>query len=332
VTPPGPTDGGADAADASGPTALPSCLGASLPLALTTGPHLSVTVGAAPAAQAGPFLVDYATTGSTIELTAFAAPAPPATGCNPSLLGQSCTFADLDFFGAWGAVTLVTSTASILGTDFLAHGIYTLDYANKQMRHAAAKGACSDAALSAAGLAALSTAGFFASDLALLRPQHDLDSAAPAGLQVANVPVVPVRIAGTAALAQLDTGFDDGVVVHSINVNVAFFDAINLATPGALVRDAARDLTLSTCAGVSEAAEAYQLAPGRSFELVDEASAVARAWGSATVFVKRTPVAAKHCGGIGSFTVPAAQIGTSFFNDMRALVFDPYASRVWVGR
>jgi hypothetical protein len=332
VTPPGTPDGGLDAADASGPSALPSCLGASLPLAITTGPHLSVTVGAAPAAQAGPFLVDYATTGSTIELTAFAAPAPPATGCTPSLLGQRCTFADLDFFGAWGAVTLVTSTASILGTDFLAHGIYTLDYAKKQMRHAAAQGACSDAALSAAGLVALSTAGFFASDLALLRPQQDLDSAAAAGLQVANVPVVPVRIAGTPALAQLDTGFDDGVVVHSINVNVAFFDAINLGAPGALVRDAARDLTLSTCAGVAEAAEAYQLAPGNSFDLINEAGAIARVWTSATVFVKRTPVAAKHCGGIGSFTVAAAQIGTSFFNDLRALVFDPYASRVWVGR
>jgi hypothetical protein len=323
----GPVDAAADAP----PTALPACLGAMLPIAITTGPHLSAAVGAAPSPYVASFLIDYATTGSSLDLRKFAAPGPTATGCNPSLLGQLCTFADLDFFGPWGQVTFTTSTASILGTDFLAHGVYTLDYGKKRMLHAA-KGACSDAALAGAGLAALSTAGFFASDLALLKPQRDIDSTAPTGLSVANVPVVPVKIAGTAAIAQLDTGFDDGVVIHSINVNVAFFDALQSAAPGALVRDAAKDLTLSTCAGVSEPAEAYHLAAGRSFELVDDNAATARAWSDVTVFVKRTPPAAKTCGGIGSWSSPGAQIGTSFFTDLGVLVFDPFASRVWVAR
>ena len=216
---------------------------------------------------------------------------------------------------------------------FLAHGIYTLDYAKKRMLHVASKSAaCPDAALSAAGLAPLSTAGFFASDLSLLKPQHDIESTAPTGLQVANVPVVPVKIAGTAAIVQLDTGFDDKVVPHSINVNVAFFDALTAASPGALVRDAGADLSLSTCVGVSEPVEAYHFAAGRTFELVDAQGAAVRSWASATVFVKRTPAAALTCGGIGTWSSPAAQIGTSFFADIGVLVFDPYASKVWIAR
>ena len=335
--PPGPAadggDGGAPPEDAATKTELPACLGAEIPIVVTTGPHASLRVGAAPSPYVGSFLVDYATTRSTIDLSTFAAPGPTATQCNPSMLGQLCTFADLDFFGPWGQVSLVTSGATILGTDFLAHGIYTLDYAKKRMLHVASKNAaCADAALSAAGLAPVSTAGFFASDLSLLKAQHDIESTAPLGLSVANVPVVPVKIAGTAAVAQLDTGFDDKVVPHSINVNVAFFDALTAASPGALVRDAGADLSLSTCAGVSEPVEAYHLAAGRAFELVDAQGAVARSWASATVFVKRTPMAALTCGGIGTWSSPAAQIGTSFFTDIGVLVFDPYASKVWIAR
>jgi hypothetical protein len=326
-------DGGTTAPDATPTGELPACLGTSIPIVITTGPHANLAVGAAPSPFVGNFLIDYATTGSTIELATFAPPGPTATQCNPQLLGQLCTFADLDFFGPWGQVTLRTSSATILGTDFLAHGIYTLDYAKKRMLHVASKAAaCADGTLAAAGLASLSTAGFFASDLSLLKAQKDIESGAPGGLQVANVPVVPVKIAGTAAVAQLDTGFDDKVVPHSINVNVALLDAVNSASPGALLRDPAADVSLSTCAGVSEPAEAYHFAAGQGFDLVDMGGAVARSWATATVFVKRTPAAAIKCGGIGTWSVPAAQIGTSFFSDLGVLVFDPYASKVWVAR
>ena len=326
-------DGGATLPDATPTGELPACLGTSIPIVITTGPHAALAVGVAPSPYVGNFLIDYATTGSTIELATFAPPGPTATQCNPQLLGQLCTFADLDFFGPWGQVTLRTSRATILGTDFLAHGIYTLDYTKKRMLHVASKSAaCADGALAAAGLVPLSTAGFFASDLSLLKAQQDIEAAAPGGLQVANVPVVPVTIAGTSALTQLDTGFDDKVVPHSINVNVALLDAVNAAAPGALLRDPAADLSLSTCAGVSEPAEAYHFAAGQAFDLVDTDGAVARSWATATVFVKRTPAAAIKCGGIGTWSVPAAQIGTSFFSDLGVLVFDPYASRVWVAR
>jgi hypothetical protein len=107
------------------PKDLQTCLGDARSVTLSGGlPYTEVRVGAAPSPNAGAFLVDYATTRSAIDLAAFAAPGPTATGCNPRTLGQSCTCADLDFFGAWGPVTLVTEAlapghAGILGTGFL---------------------------------------------------------------------------------------------------------------------------------------------------------------------------------------------------------------------
>jgi hypothetical protein len=226
----------------------------------------------------------------------------------------------------------MSSGSTTLGTDFLSTGIYTLDYAGKRMLHAESKAAaCTDDELLKAGFAPLSTAGFFANDFARLKPLQDVDRDAVGTITVANVPTVPVRIAGTDALTQLDTGFEDSVVPHSINVNVAYLEAVQAASPGALIRDAAHDLTLSTCAGVSEPVEAYRLADGRAFEMIDVQGGRARTWGDATVFVKRTPAAARKCAGIGTWSVPAAQIGASFFTDMRVVVFDPIASRVWIG-
>jgi hypothetical protein len=48
------------------------------------------------------------------------------------------------------------------------------------------------------------------------------------------------------------------------------------------------------------------------------------------LFVKKPPQAAKVCGGIGTWTTPASQIGGSFFVELGVMVFDPLSSRVWV--
>jgi hypothetical protein len=39
---------------------------------------------------------------------------------------------------------------------------------------------------------------------------------------------------------------------------------------------------------------------------------------------------ADRCGGIETWTVPAAQMGASFLVDAQAVVFDPISSRVWL--
>jgi hypothetical protein len=310
---------------------LPACLGQSQPISLFQNlPFADVTVAGA----TGPFLVDFATTGSAIDVLAF--PTPLTAARCP--LGASCSFDGFTFFGGWGTVTLVSEEldypgaalhqAGILGTDFLAANVFTLDYERRQIRRSNG-GACDDAALTRAGLRALSTKGFYGLGSAERKPMSDVLATAGSG-PVPNVPTVPVRVAGVTAIAQLDTGFADVRVPHSVNINAAFFDAIRAKSPDSILRDAASDLSLTTCAGVAESVEAWRMAPGTSFELVDESGRAARAEPAAVLFVKRTPAAALRCGGIGTWTAPAAQVATSFYVDAGVLVFDPFAERVWI--
>jgi hypothetical protein len=331
-----------DAADASADHAeIPvlDCLGESLTLTLSKGlPYASAKLGD-PAAS-GQYLLDLATTSSSVDLAQLGPPVPLASGCDPTALGQLCQFASFDFFGPWGGVSLFTASyagvkgsveqAGIIGTDFWSVAAFSLDYAHSLVHHAKTEAElCTPAALDAAGLAPLSSAGFFSKDLSTLKPLSEVVASAPTGLSVPNVPTVPLRISGVTALAQLDTGFDDSLTPFSVNVNQPFLDAVEAAAPGALVRNAAKDLTLTTCAGVNESVLAYDLAGGTAVELVAESGAVARSYSMATVFLKKPSAATAVCGGIGTWTAPAAQIGAAFFADAGTVVFDPFVSRVW---
>lgn len=327
-----------DSSDA-GPVDL-ACLGERLPLTLIRDlPYAAIDVGAGDDAASGAFLLDLATTGSAVDLNAFER-APIATGCDPSRLGQICRFADLQFFGSWGSVTLNTQDfrglggvgvpqAGILGTDFFSLLTLTFDYDSSEVRNAPRGTLCSDEVLGSAGFEALSSAGFYSNDLSTLRPLSDVDDEAGSGITVANVPTVIIRAAGVNAFAQLDTGFDDSLVPNAINVNTAFFDAIVAADPDALVRDAGNDLALSTCVvGVTENVTAWVLSTpmqwvGSDGESVRESTDV-------HVFVKNTPLAARRCAGIGTWSVPAAQIAASLHATLGQFVVDPFSSRVWI--
>jgi hypothetical protein len=331
-------------APAATPATPDACLGPSLPITIAAGlPYVTVKVGSAPAVGSGAFLLDFATTRSTIDLAAFGANRPAAGGCEPRYLGERCAFLGFDLFGDLGDVLLVTADhagvgagglrqAGMIGTDLLARAVYTLDYEAKVVRRALADDACSDAELGGLGFTALSSAGSYARDPAGLAQLSTVVADAAPGVRVPNVPTVPLRIGAVRAPVQLDTGFDDALHPLSVNVNEAFLAAVLAENPSALVRARERDLSLSTCAGIAEPVEAYVLAPGTTLALVDEVSADAMTTGDATLFVKRTPVAARRCGGIGTWTAPAAQLGAAFFARLRTVVFDPYTSRVWVKR
>ena len=329
------TDAAADAiADAGVPDAsLPAldCLGERLPLVLSRDlPFLDVAVGI-PASR-GLFLLDLATTRSVIDLSAFE-PRPAASGCNPDLLFQNCSFAEFDFFGPWGSVTLTTQNlaglggvreAGIIGTDFMSQMVLTFDYESGEIARSFAL--CDDTLLSDAGFRAVSTEGFYASDYARLRPLADVIDDANAGLSVPNVPTAVMSIGGVSLFVQLDTGFDDSLVPRSLNVNEAFFEALQGAVPGALTRDASSDLTLTTCAGVAELVEAWRV----SEPLRIETSAAPISLDNVVLFVKRTPPAARVCGGIGTWDAPAGQLAASLHAELGALIVDPYSSRVWM--
>jgi hypothetical protein len=97
---------------------LPACLGQGEPIALFQNlPFADVTV----AGGTGPFLVDFATTGSAIDVLAFPAPGLTAARCP---LGASYSFDGFTFFGGWGKVTLVSEE---------------LDHPGAALHHAASK-------------------------------------------------------------------------------------------------------------------------------------------------------------------------------------------------
>lgn len=325
------------AAAAAGPAASqPDCLGERQPLTVASRmPYALVGAGG----RQGYFLLDFGASVSSITPANFqgGAPVESATG----------RFDDFVFFGRWGSVSLLLQPqpavhalrsadgrasirqAGVIGTDFLAQHVYTLDYPGGHLWRATGGpggGFCSDAELQTAGYRPVSTRDYYgAQPAALSCPSAQ---AAPGGC--VNIPTVPIRIGRVEAVAQLDTGYDDGRQPYSVNINGALFDALKAAGVRLTPRpDIA--IQLSTCvAGVSERVEAYRLGAGTPAGLVDTAGRLVADQGRVvTLFVKRTPAAAAACGGIGTWGRPAAQLGASFVAS-GSLVVDPFSARIWL--
>ncbi len=365
-----PVDAGLDTATPEVPRqapVLPSCLGETRPLR-SAGAKAYVTVNMSPPTDAGAgldagdaardtgpatttsrgdFLVDFGANASSIDLGGFMGSTPPTpTNCfgDASVPGASCTFPHFDFFGPWGTVALSTADYGVLfstyrqsgtiGTDFLANYPFTLDYENQRIWRGSKTAFCSDAQLLAAGFSPIPTGGFFVDDPSKLRPLSEVlvapDAATTRGFVVPNVPTVPITIGGVSALTQLDTGYDDRVTRHSININQQLLEQLKLKDAGLLERVESADLFLTTCVpGLSQKAEAYRLRKGTAVDFIAQGGQVGRHDVGNFVFVK-DPTGAARCGGIDTWTVPAAQLGASFLYDSFAVVFDPITSRVWI--
>ena len=98
-----------------------------------------------------------------------------------------------------------------------------------------------------------------------------------------------------------------------------------------VTRKPSKDLFLTTCVpGLSQLGAAWALTPGAEVNFVGAGGAVARHDTGTVLFVKEQLAAAERCGGIETWTVPAAQMGASFLVDAQAVVFDPISSRVWL--
>lgn len=327
---------GAWAGAAASAVMQPDCLGERQPLTVASRmPYALVGVGG----RQGYFLLDFGASVSSITPGNFqgeppAAPAEAAGG----------RYDDFTFFGRWGSVTLLQQPqpavqalrsadgrasfrqAGVIGTDFLAQHVYTLDYRGGHLWRAAPGAFCGDVALQAVGYRPVSTREYYGSAPGALSCPRAL--AAPGGC--VNIPTVPLRIGRIEAVAQLDTGYDDSRQPFSVNINGALFDALKAAGVRLTPRpDIA--IQLSTCvAGVSERVEAWRLGAGTPAGIVDSAGRLVADQGRAvTLFVKRTPAAAAVCGGIGTWREPAAQLGASFVAG-GSLVVDPFSARVWL--
>lgn len=272
----------------------------------------------------GYFLIDFGTTASTIDTNGFINSKPkPVSGSNNQ-------FDKFDFYGSWGKVNLniqnhsniqglgTIKQAGIIGTDFLCFNIFTIDYVNNQLFRNSSNNFCSDSVLIREGFKAASTAGYYSNDLKKLNNTCS-----------SNIPTVPVKIGNISAVAQIDPGFDDRLYRHSININQAFFNAL-LDAGIALIETPSANFQLNTCVnGLSENVKAYKLPNGVKFSIIGINGEPIIIHSDANIFLKQTPIEAKFCGGIGTWQIPAAQLGASFLVDAKKVIFDPYKAKVW---
>lgn len=310
---------------APAPPLPPSCLGQTRSLILSSGmPYTPVRVQG----RTGFFVVDLGADGSAISPTTFLGGQGPTP-----VEGTSNQFAGVDFFGPWAPMTLNVQDHSqirgplpqggLIGTDLLRQHVVTLNYANGLLHRSSRETFCGDGELRQAGFLPLSSQNYYGS-----MPRELTCPAAPRQGSCPNIPSIPVRIGGVEAVAQVDTGYDDGVHAPSLNINRAWFD--QLRRQGVrLERVPAADTNLSSCVPQqSEQVLAYRLGDGGRVELVGTDGRAVRAVTGVTLFLKTSPPEIARCGGIGTWSRPAAQLGASFVND-GTLVVDPFSQRLW---
>jgi hypothetical protein len=272
----------------------------------------------------GYYLIDFGTTSSTIDINNFINGKP-----KPSL-NSTNKFDDFDFFGKWKQVTLnlqnhsnITGLnsfkqAGIIGADFLTNNIFTFDYEKKLLFRANKEAFHTNKELTDFGFKAISTVGYFSNN------QNELNNGC-----TFNVPTIPIQIGDINAVAQVDSGFDDSLYNHSININQALYNAL-IDAGITLIENTSANLTLSTCKkDVKQLVKAYKLPKGTSFAIISIDGSPIELIDDVNIFLKETTKEIISCGGIGTWKIPAGQIGASFLTDNKKVVFDPFESKIW---
>jgi hypothetical protein len=197
----------------------------------------------------------------------------------------------------------------IVGTDFLSLLSAHLTYGRSGTHIVLSSASCAAEALRARRLRPIRQTGYFSSDLSRLEPGRP------------NVPVIFVGLGGVRAAAQIDTGYEDSELKHSIDINVAMHRAlvaagVRLATRG--------EVTIGTCAG-SERRPVLVPEDGR-IRLTDERGTGIRDLDGVHLILKP----AGDCGGIAGMSEPAAQLGVSVLRTLGEIVIDGKGETVWI--
>jgi len=272
------------------------------PYALATAPH-----GASPYVRlsadgvSGQFLLDYGATASSLSASAFA----PSNG--------SLAIADLSLAGFKGGSFVLRrygmplqppgGQLGIIGTDVLS--LLTLQFSEHMVFVGAQS--CQPERMRARHFVPIAQSGFFSSN-----PSTDGE--------YPNVPVVFLRLGEVRTFAQIDTGYDDVLYNHSVDINETLFESL---VKSGLVLDHLADLSVSTCEG-HERRPVYTLKGSSLVIESDQGTPIARTT-TFHLILKR----ANGCGGIAAMAVPAAQLGASFLKSFGTVIFDPKSETIW---
>jgi hypothetical protein len=273
--------------------------------------RISVPTGASPYVElaadgvTGPFLLDYGATRSSLSAAVFSGPDGSIKTAAVSLPGIER--ADFHLAQYYLLLQPGKGQLGVIGDDLLSR-------LTVQLTESAAflsTESCRPEALLARGLTPIAQNGFFSSD----------PSKISAGLP--NVPVVFLRLGDVRVWAQIDTGYEDFVYSHSVDINQALFDRL---VGSGVSLDRVNDIDIWTCDG-REHRPVYRV-ERLPLTIEDQQGNKIVETGDFHLVVKP----ANSCGGIADMKEPAAQLGASFLNLFGAVIFDPKNTTVWLGR
>jgi hypothetical protein len=261
-------------------------------------PYVELSAGGV----SGQFLLDYGTTASVLSSSVFATlnegsrNSPLFAGAKPAHFSRRSIDMPLQPSG---------SQIGTIGTDFLS-GL-SVQISDNTVYVGAEP--CPSAALRAGGLVPIAQRGFFSANPGMIDRNHP------------NVPVVFVQLGEVHTFAQIDTGYEDMIYPHSLDINEALFTQLAVA---GIDLDHLANIKVSTCQG-SEIRPVYAI---RNRPLVIETERA-----SPILRVDRFHLilkSANGCGGIAAMNVPAAQLGASFLQLFETVIFDPRSGAVWL--
>jgi len=254
--------------------------------------------------RTGPFLLDYGATRSSLSADAFAGPEGAIRKVTISLPGVERADFHLARYGLLRQPE--KGQLGVIGANLLSRLTVQLT-ANSAYLGAEP---CGRETLIARGLVPIAQNGFFSSN------PSQVEARLP------NVPVVFVRLGAVRAFAQIDTGYEDAVHAHSVDINQALFERLVLS---GIKLDRIDDIDVWTCEG-RERRPRYA-AEDRSLGIEDERGRSIAQTDDFHLIVKPRDA----CGGIADMTEPAAQLGASFLRLFGTTVFDPKNATVWLG-
>ncbi len=254
----------------------------------------------------GNFLLDFGATQSSISSTAFPGKRGAIRISRFDLPTSPAGVFQLDDYGSVSAPS--GGRLGIVGTDFLAKMSAHLSYGKLADILRLGAGPCDGIELKRLGFRAFPQTGAYSHDVTRLSGP--------------NVPVLPIAIGGIEVKAQIDSGYDDSVTPHSIDINEALLARLQVAGIDLVP---APGMRIATCSGV-ETRQVYTV-PETALQLGVSANAPP----IKTVKRFRLLVKPKNgCGGIAEMREPAAQLGASFLRTLSPLVIDGKAETVWL--
>jgi hypothetical protein len=305
------------------------CTGTELPITSTTGrnaPYVDLSFEG----KGGPFLLDYGASASSIEDGVWVIPSiDPRISTDAS--GQLIKATGLSLPG-WATVPITLrifdrnvylsdkrQQYGVIGVDLIERQNVELHYEQADKRYvvvSAYNAGCDTTQLKSKGFVKISQAGHWAQG-----------GVAPDGIH--NGPVAYFALADEKGgvtktyWAQIDTGYEDSLLVHSIEINKLLLDALQASgTP--LVEGQRVQVT-----GCDKAVHMRRTftAPGRTLRVRNEADEEVVQLKAFHLLLKEP---AEGCGGISTATAPAGQMGASFLKAFGTTIFMGSTKEVWI--